>query len=270
MTIVNTPLKWAGSKTRVMESLSTHLPKGKRLVEPFVGSGAVFMNTDYDKYLLADINGDLINLYNIIMHQTESFIRIAREYFGDMNGEHNYYIARNHFNLESGLLCRAVLFIYLNRHCYNGLSRYNQKGEFNVPWGRRDKVYFPQDEIRQFAAKANDKKAVFICCDFEEALAMTVAGDAIYCDPPYASSFTQYHTGGFNQDDQQRLVTELRAAARRGCNVAVSNDYTLESVALYPGFVHHTITAPRSMSCKADGRQSVQELVATLGGCNGL
>ena len=104
MTIVNTPLKWAGSKTRVMEVLSTHLPKGKRLVEPFVGSGAVFMNTDYDKYLLADINGDLINLYNIIMHQTESFIRIAREYFGDMNGEHNYYIARNHFNLEAGLL----------------------------------------------------------------------------------------------------------------------------------------------------------------------
>ncbi|NXZ86275.1 Dam family site-specific DNA-(adenine-N6)-methyltransferase [Serratia fonticola] len=270
MNIINTPLKWAGSKTRVMESLSTHLPKGNRLVEPFVGSGAVFMNTDYDQYLLADINGDLINLYNIIMCQTEKFIRVTKEYFSHLQSERDYYAVRNDFNLGEDDFYKAVMFLYLNRHCYNGLSRYNQKGEFNVPWGRRDKVYFPEDEIRQFSAKANDKNAVFICCDFKEALAMTVAGDAIYCDPPYAASFTQYHTAGFNQDDQHRLVTELRAAARRGCNVAVSNDYTLESVALYPGFVHHTITAPRSMSCKADGRQSVQELVATLGGCNGL
>ncbi|MGM0511135.1 MAG: DNA adenine methylase [Pseudomonadota bacterium] len=265
MTVYNTPLKWVGSKVRVMEALHPLLPKGRRLVEPFMGSGAIFMNTDYDQYLLADVNGDLINFYNVIMHNSESFIRRAKGYFEDMQGEYAYYVARNHFNFESDLEYRAIMFLYLNRHCYNGLTRYNRNGKFNTPWGKREGVYFPEKEIRQFSEKANDKKAVFICCDFEEALTMSVPGDAIYCDPPYVDSFTQYHTDGFNQDAQLRLVTELRAASGRGCNVTVSNDYTMESIALYPGFVHHTITAPRSVSCKAGGRKSVQELVATLG-----
>lgn len=265
MTVYNTPLKWVGSKVRVMEALRPLLPKGRRLVEPFMGSGAVFMNTDYDQYLLADVNGDLINFYNVIMHNPESFIRRAKGYFEDMNGEVAYYTARNHFNFESDLEYRAIMFLYLNRHCYNGLSRYNLSGKFNVPWGRREGVYFPEKEIRQFSEKAIAKNAVFICCGFDEALTMTVPGDAIYCDPPYADSFTKYHTAGFNQDDQSHLVAELRAAARRGCNVAVSNDYSPKTLALYSGFTHHIISAPRSISCKANGRQSVRELVATLG-----
>ncbi|MFV8980317.1 Dam family site-specific DNA-(adenine-N6)-methyltransferase [Serratia fonticola] len=265
MTVYNTPLKWAGSKVRIMEELRPLLPKGRRLVEPFMGSGAVFMNTDYDQYLLADVNGDLINFYNVVMHNPESFIRRAKGYFEDMQGELAYYTARNHFNFESDLEYRAIMFLFLNRHCYNGLSRYNRSGKFNVPWGRREGVYFPESEIRQFSEKANAKKAVFICCAFEETLAMTVAGDAIYCDPPYAASFTQYHTGGFDQDDQQRLANDLRFVARHGCNVAVSNDHNPRTIALYSGFTHHIISAPRSMSCKANGRQPVRELVATLG-----
>jgi DNA adenine methylase len=267
MTVIyNTPLKWAGSKVRVMEALRPHLPKGKRLVEPFMGSGAVFMNTDYEQYLLADVNDDLINFYSIITHKTELFLNTASKMFSAGCDERAYYLARSEFNVEENPFFSALGFLYLNRHCFNGLTRYNRVGHFNSPWGKKEKVYFPENEIRQFAEKARKTKAVFICCGFDEALNMTAPGDAIYCDPPYADSFTQYHTAGFNHDDQLRLVDELRAAAKRGCNVTVSNDYTMESIALYPGFKHHTITARRSMSCKADGRQSVQELVATLKG----
>ncbi|MCI4220951.1 DNA adenine methylase, partial [Dickeya dianthicola] len=63
MSTIATPLKWVGSKARVMDILREHLPAGDRLVEPFAGSCAVMMNTDYPEYLIADINPDLINLY---------------------------------------------------------------------------------------------------------------------------------------------------------------------------------------------------------------
>lgn len=264
MTVYNTPLKWAGSKVRVMEELRPLLPKGRRLVEPFMGSGAVFMNTDYDHYLLADVNDHLINFYGVITHRTEIFLRLASKMFSESCNEESYYRARNDFNFGGDSLSNAVLFLYLNRHCYNGLTRYNNDGKFNTPWGKKEKVYFPETEIRQFAEKARKTKAVFICCGFEEALMMTESGDAVYCDPPYSCSFTKYHTAGFSNEDQESLVYAIQRAARRGCNITVSNDYTVQSIALYRGFEQHTITARRSMSCKSEGRQSVQELVATL------
>ncbi len=51
-------LKWAGSKYKIIDKIKAVLPEGERLIEPFVGSGAVFLNTDYREYLLADINSD--------------------------------------------------------------------------------------------------------------------------------------------------------------------------------------------------------------------
>ncbi len=60
---MSTILKWAGNKTAIMSELKKHLPAGPRLVEPFAGSCAVMMATDYPSYLVADINPDLINLY---------------------------------------------------------------------------------------------------------------------------------------------------------------------------------------------------------------
>ncbi|HBT98926.1 MAG TPA: DNA adenine methylase, partial [Sulfurihydrogenibium sp.] len=59
-------LKWAGNKYKIVEDIKRLLPVGNRLIEPFVGSGAVFLNADYKSYLLADINEDLINLYRTL------------------------------------------------------------------------------------------------------------------------------------------------------------------------------------------------------------
>ena len=73
-----TPLKWPGSKCRAMSELKKHLPAGKRLVEPFAGSCAVMMNTDYDEYLIADINPDLINFYQQLICDTDAVVAIWR------------------------------------------------------------------------------------------------------------------------------------------------------------------------------------------------
>lgn len=148
---VKTPLKWVGSKVRIMPQLRDHLPEGKRLVEPFAGSCAVMMNTDYDEYLIADLNPDLVNLYKVMAYYTEAFLNELDLMFsagalGDLESRAAYYYAiREAFNLSGKALGSesveaAVRFMYLSRHCFNGLCRYNRRGQFNVPFGKYKKT----------------------------------------------------------------------------------------------------------------------------------
>ncbi|ATM98063.1 DNA adenine methylase [Yersinia frederiksenii] len=268
MKINRSPLKWAGSKARIMPILLQHLPTGKRLVEPFAGSCSVMLNTDYDEYLITDINSDLINFYEIAKRETSELINVASSLFLTANSHEQYYIFRKIFNAQNhDDISRAAIFLYLNRHCFNGICRYNQQGQFNVPYGKYKAPYFPEAEIRFFAEKA--KKATFLCCDFSEALEMTVAGDVIYCDPPYipvssTADFTHYHTEGFNADQQFRLARLLARAGENGCHVVASNSDTPITRDLYSRYTLHSITAPRSISCKSDGRKSIGEIIATI------
>ncbi len=173
---MSTILKWAGNKTAIMPELIKHLPAGQRLVEPFAGSCAVMMATDYPHYLVADINPDLINLYKKIALDCEAFISRAKNIFAIANREVAYYNIRHEFNHSSEItdFMKAVYFLYLNRHGYRGLCRYNLSGHFNVPYGNYKNPYFPENEIRAFAKKA--QRATFICASYDETLAMLRAG----------------------------------------------------------------------------------------------
>ena len=149
-------LKWAGGKYPLLDDIKRHLPKGECLVEPFVGAGSVFLNTDFSRYILADINSDLISLYNIVKMRTDEYVQAARELFvPETNCAEVYYQFREEFNKSQDPFRRAVLFLYLNRYGYNGLCRYNLRGEFNVPFGRYKKPYFPEAELYHFAEKAH-------------------------------------------------------------------------------------------------------------------
>ncbi|SWB15663.1 DNA adenine methylase [Klebsiella pneumoniae] len=127
---MSTILKWAGNKTAIMSELKKHLPAGPRLVEPFAGSCAVMMETDYPSYLVADINPDLINLYKKVAADCEAFISRARALFEEANRELAYYNIRQEFNYSTEItdFMKAVYFLYLNRHGYRGLCRYNKSG----------------------------------------------------------------------------------------------------------------------------------------------
>uniref|UniRef100_UPI003FA71A6A Dam family site-specific DNA-(adenine-N6)-methyltransferase n=1 Tax=Salmonella enterica TaxID=28901 RepID=UPI003FA71A6A len=159
---MSTILKWAGNKTTIMSELKKHLPAGPRLVEPFAGSCAVMMETDYPSYLVADINPDLINLYKKVAADCESFISRARVLFEIANREVAYYNIRQEFNYSTEItdFMKAVYFLYLNRHGYRRLCRYNKSGHFNIPYGNYKNPYFPEKEIRAFAEKA--QRATFI------------------------------------------------------------------------------------------------------------
>ena len=147
-------LKWAGGKTRVLKHILPLLPKGKRLVEPFCGSGSVFLNTNYEEYLVSDINPDLINIYNFLKEENKDFIEYCKSFFtSNNNTQERYTELRDLFNSTKDIRIKSALFIYLNRHGFNGLCRYNSTGGFNVPFGRYTKPYFPEKEMLLFQEK---------------------------------------------------------------------------------------------------------------------
>ncbi len=267
------PLKWAGGKKRIIEEIKSNLPlKGKqRLIEPFVGGGSVFLNIDFDEYLLLDVNKDLINLFNILKDAPKEFIREAEFLFiGDHNEEARYYQLRDEFNDTSDPYRRSLLFIYLNRHGYNGLCRYNQKGGFNVPFGRYKHPYYPREELLQFAKVA--KRATFVCNDFEHAFSQADNNDVVYCDPPYSpinrtSSFTAYAGNKFTDEDQARLVECAIAAKQRGVSTLISNHYVDFTKQLYRSADKiTTLQVQRNISCKGSVRSKIEEVMALYKG----
>ncbi|ASJ95290.1 MULTISPECIES: Dam family site-specific DNA-(adenine-N6)-methyltransferase [Shewanella] len=260
-------LKWAGGKFKLVDALTQHLPEGDRLVEPFVGAGSVFLNTQYKRYLLCDINQDLINLYQIVQTTPEKYIRAAKAMFIDAkNDKEAYYLVRSEFNQTSDPFLRSVYFLYMNRHGFNGLCRYNSKGGFNVPFGSYKKPYFPEEEIKAFAEKA--QAAEFRCIGYEQAFDMTEAGDVVYCDPPYAplsttASFTTYVGAGFSLDDQALLARKARhTAIDRGIPVLISNHDIPLTRELYHGARFDKIQVQRNISQNGNGRKKVDELMA--------
>jgi DNA adenine methylase len=262
-------LKWAGNKFRIIERVKKRLPAGKRLVEPFTGSGAVFLNTEYDEYLLSDANRDLIELYTILRDEGETFIEEARRYFtGSDNAEERFYELREEFNVARKHEKRAALFIYLNRHGYNGLCRYNAKGRYNVPFGRYKRPYFPEKEMRAFHLKA--QRAEFRLCSFEQTMAETRAGDVVYCDPPYvplsaSANFTSYSAGGFSMEQQQLLAELARDSAARGVPVLISNHSTELTRRLYNAAganCGRAFSVQRYISCNGQQRDKASELLA--------
>lgn len=261
-------LKWAGNKYQIIEKITAVLPAGNRLIEPFVGSAAVFLNTDYSQYLLADINQDLIQLYQYLQREGEAFINYCRPFFAVANNDEKvFYELRDLFNSTTDARLKSALFIYLNKHCFNGLCRYNAKGQFNAPFGRYKKPYFPAKEMQFFFHKA--AQADFVHMDFQQAMFLAKAGDVIYCDPPYVplsatANFTNYHIQGFNLTKQQELADIAQHVAKRGVTVIISNHATAFTQAIYQNATLIPFAVQRYISCNAAERNKAMELLAVF------
>lgn len=260
-------LKWAGGKFRLLPRIINALPEGKKLVEPFVGSGALFINADYDRYLLADINPDLINLFNQLKKENTGFINYCSDYFVDKNNtQKKFYELREHFNQLQPGRERSALFVYFNRHGYNGLCRYNRSGGFNVPFGRYKKPYFPGREMEIFAKKS--KKAEFRCQSFTKTMSHRLQGDVIYCDPPYlpqslTANFTDYTKQGFSYDQQVELGYLAEKLQERGIVTLISNHDTVVARDIYKNADEiKKFNVQRFISCDGGNRSKAKELIA--------
>ena len=261
-------LKWAGSKYKIVERIRACLPPGRRLIEPFAGSGAVFLNTSYGEYLVADSNKDLIDLFLQVKNGGAAFASLASELFRQENNtEEAFYKLRAEFNATTDIERRAALFIYLNRHCFNGLCRYNSKGGFNVPFGRYSGPKFPTKEILDFAEKS--KAATFQLSSFEVTMASAELGDVVYCDPPYVplsatSNFTDYTQDGFGQEAQKRLATAAMDLRNKGIPVVISNHDTEFTREAYSSASIDFFQVQRFISRDASNRGKAAELLAVF------
>lgn len=258
-------LKWAGNKFRIRTHIQTKLAGKKKLIEPFLGSGAIFLNTNFKNYLLADNNPDLINLYQLLQSQGDNFIDKAEKYFQPKyNKKEQYYRLRERFNQTKDIMEKSILFLYLNRHGYNGLCRYNNAGKFNVPFGSINKPYFPTKEMQAFNQKA--QAAEFVCMDFINVMQLAKKGDTVYCDPPYlplsdSAKFTKYSQNNFNLEQHIVLANNARLLAQRKVNILLSNHDVVLARELYHDANCVSFPVRRFISMRAENRGFADELL---------
>jgi DNA adenine methylase len=252
------PLKWAGGKRWLVPVLAKYWRKHqhRRLVEPFCGGLAVSLGLMPDRAMLNDVNGALINFYQHL----QQGLKIDVDFLNDKTA---YYQAREQFNAlrhdDANLHLTAQLFYYLNRTGYNGLCRFNKKGGYNVPFGSYKTINYQTDFSHYQPVLKN---WLFTNVDFEK---LDIhAEDFIYADPPYDTPFRQYAQQGFEWEDQERLAEWL--SQHKG-PVVLSNQATPRIKKLYRelGFRLKYIEGPRFISCKANQRQAVKEVLATRG-----
>ena len=261
-------LKWPGGKFRLLERILPELAGGGRYVEVFAGAAAVYLNYAAAEAVVNDVNADLIALYVCLQTEGEGFIRFAAELFcGENNTREAFHALRERFNAAVEPRERAALFLYLNKHAYNGLTRYNGGGRYNVPFGRYARPRFPQEELRAFLRRTREGRTRFVCRDFRDLLAEAGAGDVIYCDPPYVplsatANFTSYAGTRFGEREQTDLARLARAAHARGATVVLSNHDTPEVRDLYADARLLSFAVRRSISCHGGTRRPVPELLA--------
>lgn len=252
------PLKWAGGKRWLVPHLAPlwQPHASRRYVEPFCGGLAAPLGLQPERAILNDINPHLINFYTHLQRGLSITIEMK-------NDEQVFYRHRSRFNQlikdgQSQSAEAAQLFYYLNRTCFNGLCRFNQSGEFNVPFGTHKSITYSNDFSQ---LQSILKNWTFTNRDIGE-LAVH-ADDFIYADPPYDVEFTTYSAGGFGWDDQVRTAEWLAAHAGP---VVLSNQATTRVVELYAdlGFRIEYLAGPRRISCTGD-RSAAREVLATKG-----
>lgn len=261
-------LRWAGSKQRLLPALVKRAPNViERYFEPFAGSASLFFALRPKRATLSDINADLVNFYRRLkanpgyIYERMSTIPRNRD---------AYLRSRREYASETDLDDRAVLFWYLNRHCFNGLFRTNRIGKFNVPYGSKlpPLPSFAQVEncVRMLRC-ASIKKA-----DFSVAISDAGPRDFIYVDPPYKRASVrnrgEYGPGAMPDSELTRLISTLKAASRRGTKILIS--YNCDLSEHLPGWKHDVINGRHLISADPAKRVRINEYTArNYGACVG-
>ena len=254
--VVRPPLKWAGGKRWQVPHLRPlwEPHANRRLVEPFCGGLAVALGLRPTRAVLNDANPHLVNFYRWL--KSGLSVSIPME-----NDAALFYRHRDRFNAlmragASDSQEAAALFYYLNRTGYNGLCRFNSKGEFNVPFGSHKTIRYAGafPAFRQAFADWEFTTGDFAGIPIER-------DDFVYADPPYDVEFTAYARGGFSWADQARTAEAL--ATHRGPVILV-NQATPRIDELYRrlGYDVRYLEAPRRISCNGD-RAPAKEVLAT-------
>lgn len=228
-------VKWAGGKRQLIPQIRERMPeKYNDYYEPFVGGGAVIFELLPANALINDINKALINTYRTICNEPDAFLIEVNRLDNDMweDGKKYYYSIREHYNdklMRSEYdVEQAALFVFINKHCFNGLYRVNGKGLFNVPYNNSRRVSVDEDVI--IATSEYLRGVTIIDGDFEQACKNAKKGDFVFIDSPYAplnpTSFESYTKEGFDIESHKRLAKLYDELTARGCYCMLTNHNT--------------------------------------------
>ena len=237
-------VKWAGGKRQLLPQIKERMPeKYNSYFEPFVGGGAVIFELLPTNALINDINKALINAYRQICNATEAFLAAVKQLDEAMweDGKKYYYSLREHYNDK---LMKAeydvelaALFVFINKHCFNGLYRVNGKGLFNVPYNNSRRTSVDESIIMEVSRYLQG--ITIMDGDFEEACEGAGQGDFVFIDSPYAplnpTSFESYTKEGFDIESHRRLSNLFDKLTNRGCYCMLTNHNTELINELYSG-----------------------------------
>ena len=270
-------VKWAGGKRQIMKEIKKYLPEEfNTYYEPFVGGGAVFFEL-FDSYgkkaVLNDYNREIINVYACLKDEIK-FEKMCNELnHHEANHSEEYYYSVRSLDKDKKSYSkladykRAARTIYLNKACFNGLYRVNRNNEFNVPFGKKEKVNtYDGQNLGIVHCILNFNSVSMISGDFEEAVIDAKKGDFIYFDPPYDSdtnTFNDYTENGFGKKEQERLAKIFKELDKKGCYVMLSNHNTKLISELYSNYHIHIIEAQRNINANGKKRGKVEEVIIT-------
>ncbi len=225
--VIVPPIKCQGIKTKLVNFILGNICwNGQgRWIEPFLGSGVVLFNLQPKRAVLNDINHNIIRLYQVIFdgelssEQVGAYLIEEGEKLLSTGGDY-YYLVRERFNKTGDPLD----FLFLNRSCFNGVMRFNRRGEFNVPFCRKPdrfrKAYVTKivNQIAQIRRIMQDKEWEFRVGDWREILTDVAADDFVYLDPPYIGRHTDY----YHQWSEEDATDLARAVQSLPCGFALS------------------------------------------------
>ena len=265
-------VKWAGGKRQLIPQIRERMPeKYNNYYEPFVGGGAVLFELQPANALINDINKALINTYNIICNEADAFLEAVNRLDEEMweDGKKYYYSVREHYNdklMKSEYDVElAALFVFINKHCFNGLYRVNGKGLFNVPYNNSRRTSADENVIREVSKYLKGVK--IIIGDFEEACKDAKKGDFVFIDSPYAplnpTSFESYTKEGFDIESHKRVAKLYDELTGRGCYCMLTNHNTELINELYgnKGYKIDVVSVKRMINSDASNRVGKEVII---------
>lgn len=261
---VDSVFRWAGSKRKLLPVLMKNIPNEyERYVEPFCGSACLFFAINPHKALLSDINEDLIRTFKQIKKAPKKIAKAVSEISVEKD---IYNEIRKQKSEELKDFERAVRFTYLNRNCFNGVYRTNQKGEFNVPMGTRTGEV--PDESRFIRCSQALKNAELVNKDFESLINEIQKGDFVYLDPPYAKKGYkgrgEYGPGAFQYEDIERMLSFLHTIDQNEATFLFSYAYDEDLINALPKYWYwNSLSVNRHVAGFSKHRGKVDEILVS-------
>lgn len=263
-------IKWAGGKRQLLDALGEYVPAQiNTYYEPFVGGGALLFYLLPEKAVINDINKELINTYSFIKSNPDEFMKILsqldnvpensfKEHYYTVREQYNSKIKNNIYDIEM-----AAMFVFVNKHCFNGLYRVNKQGYFNVPYNNSTSASFSKENISAISSYLQN--TAILNGDFEAACQNAKKGDFVFFDSPYAplnsSSFDGYTKAGFSEEEHIRLAKLFAELTAKGCKCLLTNHNTGLIQSLYSEYYIEEVNVFRHINSNPSKRTGKEVII---------